>query len=114
MTSERLRRLFISYSQAINKQENRSGSLFTRNFKRIELEDDTHLKYLFFYIYFNPLKHGISSDFRKYKYSSFKAYISSKPTNISKNLGLELFDGMDSFWAFHNFLHEEKENLILE
>jgi putative transposase len=112
--SEKLRRLFISYSQAINRQENRSGSLFTRNFKRIELEDDEHLKYLFFYIHYNPYKHGLINDFKDYRYSSFKAYISSKPTYISKEIGFEIFGGKDDFLAYHNYYHEEKENLILE
>ncbi len=112
--SERLRRLFISYSQAVNRQENRSGSLFTRNFKRIELADDEHLKYLFFYIHYNPCKHGLINDFRGYRYSSFKAYISQKPTSISKELGFEIFGDKNDFLAYHNYYHEEKENLILE
>ena len=112
--SERLRRLFISYSQAVNIQENRVGSLFTRNFKRLMIEEDEHLRYLFFYIHYNPVKHGFISDFKKYRYSSYQAYVSDKPTKISKDLGLELFDGLENFLNFHDYLHEEKENLNLE
>ena len=114
IVSERLRRLFISYSQAINKQENRTGSLLTRNFKRIEIEKDSHLEYLFFYIHYNPQKHSYIENFKKYKYSSYKAYILNKPTYVSKHLGLELFDGIEGFLHFHNFLHDEKDNLTLE
>jgi len=112
--SEQLRRLFISYSQAINRQENRTGSLFNRNFKRIELTDDEHLKYLFFYIHHNPVKYGISNNYQNYKYSSFKAYMSKKSTEISRDLGFEIFDGTDGFITYHNYFHEEKSNLILE
>lgn len=114
LVSERLRRLFISYSQAINKQEQRTGGLFVRNFKRIEIEDEEHLKYLFFYIHFNPEKHTIGTGFKNYKYSSYNAYISNKSTSISKTHGLELFDGIDGILNFHNYYHEEKEKLILE
>lgn len=112
--SERLRRLFITYSQAVNIQENRTGGLFTRNFKRLMIEEDEHLRYLFFYIHYNPVKHGITNDFKNYKYSSYQAYIRNKPTKISKELGLELFNGLEKFWDFHNYLHEEKDILNLE
>ncbi|WP_372947327.1 transposase [Mariniphaga sp.] len=112
--SERLRRLFISYSQAINIKENRTGSLFTRNFKRLMIEEDEYLRYLFFYIHYNPVKHGLTNDFKNYKYSSYQAYISNKPTKISKELGLVLFDGLENFLNFHNYFHEEKSSLNLE
>ena len=41
--SEQFRRFFISYSQAINKQQNRVGSLFQKNFKRIRIENKKYL-----------------------------------------------------------------------
>lgn len=88
--------------------------MLSRNFKRIEIEEDEHLKYLFFYIHFNPEKHGIESDFRAYKFSSYSAYVSGKNTQIAKQHGLELFDGLESFLNFHKYYHEEKENLNLE
>ncbi len=112
--SEQFRRMFISYSQAINRQEKRTGSLFIRNFKRILLEDDDHLKYLFFYIHYNPAKHGISNNFKEYKFSSYEAYFSKKQTKVAKTHGLELFDGLEGFLNFHNHFHDEKDNLTLE
>lgn len=114
LVSEQLRRLFISFSQAINRQENRTGSLLSRNFKRIEIEDDKYLKYLFFYIHFNPMKHGVESDFKAYKFSSYSTYTSEKYTQVAKEHGLELFDGLESFLNFHEYYHQEKENLNLE
>lgn len=114
VVSEKLRRLFISFSQAINKQECRTGSLVNRNFKRILIDDDEHLKYLFFYIHYNPVKHGLTSDLKNYRYSSYKAYVLAQPSKIAKNHGLELFDGVEGFLSFHNYFHEEKENLELE
>ncbi len=114
LVSEQLRRLFISYAQAINRQEKRTGGLFVRNFKRIEIMEDSHLEYLFFYIHHNPVKHGFSVDFKTYKYSSYNAYVLNKPTSISKMHGLSLFGGLEDFINFHNYYHEEKNNLNLE
>lgn len=112
--SEAFRRLFIAYSQAVNIQENRTGSLFQRNFKRIEIEDDNHLKYLFFYIHYNPEHHRLISDFKDYRFSSFKAYITNQSTRIAKHFGLEIFDGKNNFLDYHKYQHEEKEFLTLE
>lgn len=37
---EQCRRFFITYSQAINKAQNRTGSLFQKRFKRIKVKTD--------------------------------------------------------------------------
>ena len=41
-TSKQLRKLFQSYALSINKQENRTGSLFTKPFRRIAIEDNEY------------------------------------------------------------------------
>lgn len=112
--SEQFRRMLISFSQAINRQEHRTGGLFVRNFKRILIEDDEHLKYLFFYIHYNPEKHGICNDFKNYRFSSYKAYRSDDFSEISREFGLELFDGKEYFLDYHNYFHDERVNLNLE
>jgi len=61
--SNQFRKFFITYSMAINLQQNRTGSLFSKNFKRLEIEDEEYVRYLAFYIHFNPQKHGIADDF---------------------------------------------------
>lgn len=112
--SEQFRRMLISFSQAINRQEQRSGGLFVRNFKRILIEDDEHLRYLFFYIHYNPVKHGVCNDFKNYRFTSYQAYLSNQSTGISRKHGFELFDGKQNFMDYHNYFHEEKEDLNLE
>jgi putative transposase len=54
--SNQFRRLFITFSMAINIQQNRTGSLFSKNFKRLEIDDEDYLRYVAFYIHFNPKK----------------------------------------------------------
>lgn len=112
LVSDQFRRLFISYTMAVNKQENRSGALFESKFKRLEIEDDNYLKYAIFYTHLNPEKHGIGLNFRKYNYSSYQSVLSSKPTKINRDLVLELFDGQEEFISYHKFLRDEKEAVI--
>lgn len=114
IVSEKFRRLFISYSQAIKKQETIRGNLFSRPFKRLMIEDEEYLKYLAFYIHFNPVKHNISDDFKKYRYSSYTAIISNSETSLNKKLLLEIFGGREDFINYHNYYHEEKMEMMLE
>ena len=112
--SNQFRRYFITYSMAINNQEKRTGSLFSKNFKRLEIEDEEYLKYVAFYIHFNPQKHELLNDFRKYKYSSWPAYNSEKTSLLNRSLLAELFGGLNELLDYHQYFHEEKELNLLE
>jgi REP element-mobilizing transposase RayT len=112
--SEQFRRLFITYSQAIKKQEKIIGNLFSRPFKRIMIEDEDYLKYLTFYIHFNPVKHNFSDDFKKYRFSSYSAIISNSETNLNRTLLLDIFGGREDFINYHNYYHDEKLDMMLE
>ncbi|MBT3384068.1 MAG: hypothetical protein HN955_03995 [Prolixibacteraceae bacterium] len=114
IVTNQLRRLFITYSMAINKQEKRTGNFFDRSFKRLEITSQEYLEYVIFYTHFNPEKHGVITNFRKYKYSSYKAILASAKTNIDREFVIDLFGGKDEFLNYHNVMHEEKENVVLE
>jgi len=73
--SEAFRRFGISYSQAINNQEGRMGSLFMRPIKRIRVTNDDYFRTLIVYIHTNSLGHGVSKDFENYDWSSYRAYL---------------------------------------
>ena len=114
VVSNQFRSIFISYSMAINNQENRSGGLFESKFKRLEIEDEEYLKYAIFYTHFNPQKHGIESDFRKYEHSSYHSILSSKATKIDRDLVLEIFGGKQEFVSYHQFFWDEKDAIVIE
>jgi putative transposase len=109
-----LKKLFITYALAINNQEKRTGSLFDPKFKRIEITDQEYLKYIIFYIHYNPQKHKLVSNYSHYKYSSFKALTGNNKTNIDREYVYEIFDDLEGFLNYHSFMHDEKENLVLE
>jgi hypothetical protein len=99
---------------AINNQENRVGNLFDPKYKRLLIENQDYLEYAIFYPHFNPEKHGVSSDFKNYKYSSFKAINGKGKTSMARDFVLELFGGKEEFLNYHNVLHEERTEIILE
>jgi len=112
--SEQFRRMFIAYSMAINKQEKRTSSLLDKNFKRIEITEHEYLQYCIFYVHFNPEKHGYTTNFKNYKFSSYLTYLSNKKTQIARQLGLDIFVDLESFVNYHNVWHDEKDDYLLE
>lgn len=111
---KQLKRLFITYSMSINNQEKRTGNLFDPKYKRLEIINQDYLEYAIFYTHYNPEKHGITNDFKDYRYSSYNAILSSSATNIDRKLVLELFGGKNEFINYHQIVHDERESIILE
>jgi len=93
--------LFNSYAKAFNKQENRTGSLFEKHFKRIKLNDEIYLKNLIIYVHLNP-KHHLELDFKNYTFSSYQSILSDKETKLNRTEVLELFAGKENFIYCHN------------
>lgn len=86
--------LLSSYSQAINKQNSTTGSLFQQKTKAkslMETGNDTRISYIeqcFHYIHQNPLKAGIIKDPGEWNYSSYAEYVENKEPSLCKK---ELF-----------------------
>jgi REP element-mobilizing transposase RayT len=112
--SNQFRKLFVAYTMAINKQECRTGNLFDRTFKRLEITEHEYLQYVIFYSHYNPEKHGITTNFKNFRFSSYSAFLSKQNTSISRDLVFEIFDGKEGFISYHNVMHDERENLQLE
>lgn len=93
--------LFNSYSKSINKKYNRTGSLFQEHLKRKKVETEEYLIQLIAYVHLNPSNHNLIDDFKKYKFSSYNAYITTKKSKISKEFIFSLID-FDNFEYWHN------------
>ena len=70
--SEQFRRFFISYTQAINVRFSRRGTLFMKPFKRKKISDDDYLHALLHYLHYNPVYHGVTKDYKSYKWTSYR------------------------------------------
>ena len=92
---------FISYAKSINKQQNRTGSLFQKKFKRIHVDSDDYITTLIHYIHHNPIHHGFVKHYSKWKYSSYNAILSNLKTKVKRDIILEWFNSREEFIKFH-------------
>lgn len=94
--------LFNSYSQAFNRQERRTGALFQRPFKRIEVDNSAYFRNLVVYIHRNPEHHRFVEDYRDYPWSSYGTLISTSKTNIQREKVIGWFNGEGKFVIKHS------------
>ena len=93
--------LFNSYTQAYNKMYERTGTLFQRPFKRIEVTSNKYFRQLVVYIHTNPVHHKFCKDYTDYPWSSFDIIISTKPTKLTREQTLEWFDDRENLIEVH-------------
>lgn len=101
---ERFQRFFASYALAFNKQQNRSGSLFQKRFKRIHVHSDGYLLKLLHYIHNNPIHHKFCKNYHDWEYSSYPIFLSSKTTNVERDEVLGWLGDIDEFIEFHKVM----------
>ncbi|MFZ4398803.1 MAG: transposase [Bacteroidales bacterium] len=103
--------LFNAYTKSINKERNRSGSLFQEHLHRNKVKDENYLKQLVLYIHMNPVKH-FKTDFKTYPFSSYKTYLSNRTTNTSRDYILSYFEDTKNFEYWHNINKINYEGII--
>ena len=103
--TQALSNLFNAYAKAFNKQNNRTGSLFEKHFKRIQIINETYLLNLIQYVHLNP-KHHLDINYKNFPFSSYQSIISDKPTKLLRNEVIQLFDSKDNFIYCHDFKNE--------
>ena len=96
--------LFNAYTKAFNKKYNRTGSLFQKHPKRILIKNEIYLRNLIIYVNTNPTHHKVAN-FSEYKFSSYQALISSKPTLLNRNEVIKLFENLENF----KYVHKSKK-----
>lgn len=99
--SEKMRRFLMSYAKAINKQEERVGSLLQKPFRRKLVETENYFVQLIWYIHNNPVHHNFCADLTTYQWSSYSSFISNLPTKLNRQEVLDWFGGKEKFIAFH-------------
>lgn len=60
------------------------GAFFKEHLKRKRIMDEKYFIQALGYIHLNPVKHGFTDDFRDYPYSSYKAFVSNRKSNVDK------------------------------
>jgi putative transposase len=93
--SEGIRNLLQTYSKAINKQNNTTGSLFQQNTKSKCISDGSRLytSSCFHYIHQNAWKAKLVNKMEDWAYCSFKDYLGlRKGTLCNKKLAFDILD----------------------
>ncbi|HTL06821.1 MAG TPA: transposase [Chitinophagaceae bacterium] len=103
--------LFISFSRTMNLSHGRTGALFQPKFKKKKVEDDAYFTWLIQYIHLNPIKAGLCGRFEDWRYSSYNAIISNRPTKVARDEVREWFGGVESFKAIHEQRIIDEERL---
>ncbi len=92
---------FNAYAKAINKAYNRMGSLFQHPFGRVPVTSDRQFWNVIAYIHQNPQKHKFVEYFREWKWSSYGALASEKPTRLKRDVVLDWFGGRQQYLDLH-------------
>lgn len=100
---------FISYAKAINKNYNRTGSLFQNKFKKKEIDSDSYFSMIIVYLHLNPVRAGLAKLPQDWKYSSYRALTGDKHTQICRNEVLDWFGGRNKFLEFHESFQAEEQ-----
>lgn len=103
--TQALSNLFNAYAKAFNKQNNRTGSLFEKHFKRIQIENEEYLKNVIQYVHLNP-KHHLNIDYKSFTFSSYQSILSDKPTNLLRFVVINLFGDKNNLIYCHDFKNE--------
>ncbi len=93
--------LFNAYTKAINKAYQRTGSLFQKNFRSIEITSDVYFSRLVHYIHHNPQHHGFTDDYRTYPHSSYQMILSDHYTPFQREKVIQWFGGRTNFIDVH-------------
>ena len=96
--SDRLRGLMLGYAKAINKQQQRTGSLLQKGFRRKNIPDVLNeKKMVLWYMHHNPIHHFYTDHYNGYKWTSYHAFLSTAETRINRNMVIEWFEDLNGF-----------------
>lgn len=102
--TEGIRNLLSSYTQAINKQNNTTGSLFQQNTKAKPISKGSNLydQVCFHYIHQNPMKSKLVAKMEHWEYSSFKDYCGSRDGSLANKESAIRLLGLDMTTFYEN------------
>ena len=82
LLSRFVQRLFNSYTQAYNKQQKRSGTLFEGRAKSVLVDTDEYVLHLCRYIHLNPVQAGIVAHPGQWPYSNYLEWVEKRAGSL--------------------------------
>jgi len=100
--------LFISYTQAFNRQQGRSGTLFEGRAKSIKVSDEQYAIHLCRYIHLNPVLAMLVSKPKDWTYSNYPEWTGKRAgTLVDRDLVRLCFPKPADYEQFINSSIEE-------
>jgi len=96
--SEFIRDVFNTYTQAVNRQQHRKGTLFQGRFRHIHIEKDEHILHLCRYIHLNPVKAGLVTLPEQWQYSNYPDWIGERDGTLTDRSFM-----LDNFGSSRNY-----------
>ena len=96
--SRLIQRVFNTYTQAVNRQVSRVGTLFQGNVKKRFIEDNDYLMDAISYIHLNPVKSGLCTKPEEWLFSDYTEWIGTKKS--ARNIAFEresIFGSIDNY-----------------
>lgn len=94
--------LSVSYTKAINRQQNRVGPLFQGPFRARLVERDAYLTHLSRYIHLNPVAAGLVARPQDWAYSSYRDIIGERSGTLPR--AAAVLDQFPSLAVYRNFV----------
>ena len=110
--SKFIQRVFNSYTQSVNRQVSRVGTLFQGNVKKRFVEDDDYLLDVISYIHLNPVKSGLCTKPEEWQFSDYTEWVGTKKS--ARNLAPErdrIFGDIDNFIEIINMKTHDLQSL---
>ncbi len=104
--------LFTTYVQALNLQQERSGTLFEGRFKHKRVDKWEYLVILCRYIHLNPVKAGLVAKPEDWAYSNYQEWIGLREGRLVDNVFVQdHFRSADDYAGFVNDAAGERESI---
>lgn len=104
--SEQMGLLSLSYTKAINRQQQRCGGLFQGPFQSILVDQEAYLLHLSRYIHLNPVKAGLVDRAEDWEFSSYQDYVALRRGKLPQ------FDNVrgqvGTAWEYRTFVEADQ------
>ena len=105
-----IQRLFNSYTQAFNKQQNRTGTLFEGRAKSVLVDTDEYILHICRYLHLNPVKANLVTHPEDWPYSNYLEWVKKRGgTLVDREIVNGLFTSANEY---ENFVLNDIDNSL--
>ena len=102
--------LFNTYAQALNRQRQRSGTLFEGRYRHARVDSDEYAMHLCRYIHLNPVEAGIVPHPEDWPYSNYLEWIGRRPGTLKDDTFIRKFWDMPE--QYEQFVSGSKRLIV--